>query len=96
MNKPGVVSIINLQNVLPQIVKPSTRFFKRSEQTIEPFLRLLHIEIARFTTNLIVFVTVALIIGLPRVAVSHYVVPHSPDFPLNINIQLCSFVPIGL
>ena len=50
---------------------------------MESFLRLLHIEIARFTTNLIVYVSVALIIGLPRMAVSHYVVPCSPDFPLN-------------
>ena len=49
----------------------------------EPFLRLLHIEIARFTTNLIAYVTVALIIRLPCVVVSHYAVPCSPDFPLN-------------
>lgn len=52
--------------------------------TKEPFLRLLHIEIARFTTNLIAYVTVALIIRLPCVVVSHYAVPCSPDFPLSI------------
>ena len=36
-NKPKVVSIINLQNVLPQIVKPSTRFFIGRDITKNPF-----------------------------------------------------------
>ena len=95
-NKLRVVSIISLQTVLPQFVKPPTRFRMDWDVSLESFLGLLHIEIARFTVNLITFVTVALIVGSPRVVISHYAVPSSPDFPLNQakSIQLCSFAPI--
>ena len=62
---------------------------------MKSFLGLLHIEIARFTVNLITFVTVALIVGLPRVVVNHYAVPSSPDFPpIQKMNQPCSFAPV--
>ena len=50
-NTKKVVSIINLQIVLPQNVKPSTRFPVTTGTVSESCLRLLHIEIARFTVT---------------------------------------------
>ena len=47
-NQSGVASIINLQIVLPQNVKPSTRSRVWDPQ-LGTYLRLLRIEIARFT-----------------------------------------------
>lgn len=53
------------------------------------FLGLLHIEIAAFHTELNRLVSVALIVGSPRMAVSHYVSHCSPDFPLpNLTAML--------
>ena len=47
-NQPRVASIISLHNVLPQNVKPSTRSRVWDPQ-LGTYLRLLRIEIARFT-----------------------------------------------
>lgn len=78
-----MVDIINLHNVLPQGVKPSTRPLCGTQSNEGLFEVAAHRD-CPFHLNLISFVSVALIVGSPRAVISRYAVPCSPDFPRSL------------
>ena len=83
-----MANIINLHPILLLGVKPSTR-----HQTGTIIGGLFEVAAHRdwpFQTVFTAYVTVPLIVGSPRQAVSLYAVPRSPDFPPPVSQRLCS------
>ena len=80
-------SIINLHNALPQGVKPPTHSSWPWDWAKSLYGVAAHRD-CPFHSELNQLVSVALIVGSPRVAVSHYASHRSPDFPLPHG-QLC-------
>jgi len=88
-----VASIINLRFVLPQKVKPPTRFLKRPGPSHGILFEVAAHRDCPFHRDLTRYVSVALIVELPRVAVNHYAVPAVRTFLWVVFLRRCRVQP---